>query len=165
MDNCNPYVNINNYDGGRPYELHQNLNVNTNNNFYNALKNIHEHTALSRAFFSRKNIEILHTEIINAVLKVSNNKYNIGKQSESSLEIVMRSMYLQHGKNLPCHIDEQTKVLNKRVLEFCVPNIMTNIKQYIGYINLLKNPCPVPLDKPMSTAGNKELPQQYPGFT
>ena len=164
MSDYKPYVDIKNYDGGRPYELHQNLNVNRNNDFSNALNNIHEQSALSRAFFSRENIDIIHSQIIDNVYKVSNNKYKIGRQSENSLEIIMRSMYLQHGKNLPCHIEEQVELLNKKVLEFCVPNIMTNVTQYIGYINCLKNPCPPPLDKPMATATHKQLPDKFPGF-
>ena len=55
------------------------------------------------------------------------------KQSEEALEIVMRAVSSALKKS-SCKIKQQVKELNTHVLEFCVPNIMTNIKQHIGYV-------------------------------
>ena len=158
-----PFVDIDNYDGGRPFELYQNLGIKTGNNFYNALNNIHEKTPLASAFFSRENIETIHEAIILGVYKASNNKYKIAKQSESSLEIVMRAMYLQHGKNNNENIDMQVKELDKIVVEYCVPNIMTNVTQYIGYINDIKKP-PQIMDMPLDTSNKNKQLQPDVGF-
>lgn len=150
-------LSIKDYSGGVPFELHQNLGVNQNGDFTDSLKNIHQDTDLSRLFFSRTNIDFLQERIISEISKISKNEYKIARQSEEALEIVMRAMYLQHSRNLPCNIKKQVKRLNKFVLEFCIPNILTNIKQYIGYIEDLNKPrgiMPNPID---TSSKNKQL--------
>lgn len=151
MDEYSGRVNISDYSGGVPYDLHQNLGVNQNAGFNDALKNIHNDNHVSRLFFSRVNIDFVQQKIIDEVYKASRDEYKIAKQSEEALEIVMRAMYLQHSRNLPCKIKEQVKELNKHVLDFCVPNIMTNIKQYIGYIRDVNAPRAV-MENPIDTS-------------
>ena len=156
-------VNISDYSGGVPFELHQDLGVNQNSGFSDALKNIHNDTELSRLFFSRVNIDFLQQKIIDEVYKASRDEYKIAKQSEESLEIVMRAMYLQHSKNLPCKIEEQVNELNKYVFDFCIPNIMTNIKQYIGYRNDLEKPRAV-MENPIDTSSRTNQLENNLGF-
>ena len=40
----------------------------------------------------------------------------------------MRSIYLQHSKNNDDKIQEQVRELNGLVLQYCIPNIIVNIK-------------------------------------
>jgi hypothetical protein len=159
----NGRVDTTNYSGGVPFELHQNMGVNQNSGFTDSIKNIHNDNDLSRQFFSRINIDYVQEQIIKGVLRLSGDNYKIGKQSEEALEIVMRAMYLQHGKNLPCKIHEQVAELNKHVLEFCLPNIMTNIKQYVGYLDDLKKPMAV-MENPIDTSNRNNQLENNIGF-
>ena len=51
MDEYSGRVNISDRPGGVPYDLHQNLGVNQNVGFNDALKNIHNDNDVSRLFF------------------------------------------------------------------------------------------------------------------
>ena len=70
----------------------------------------------------------------------------------------MRSIYLQHSKNQPNNIQQQIHELNKLVLDYCIPNIHSSIKQYNGYINDITKQQTV-MDKPQSVTikGDKTL--------
>ena len=67
MDEYTGRVNISDYSGGVPFELHQNMGVNQNAGFTDALKNIHSDNELSNLFFSRVNIDFLQQKIIDEV--------------------------------------------------------------------------------------------------
>ena len=103
-------------------------------------------TDVSSIFFSDKNIELLQYGIRNKILNSTNGKYNIGKQSDIDLKIIMRSIYFQHGKNAPNNINAQVLDLNTRVIEWCVPEILSNIKQSEHYI-MDNITLPIPLDR------------------
>tara|TARA_Y100000591_G_C21699672_1_gene627629 strand:- start:469 stop:972 length:504 start_codon:yes stop_codon:yes gene_type:complete len=163
MDEYTGRVNISDYSGGVPFELHQNMGVNQNAGFTDALKNIHSDNELSNLFFSRVNIDFLQQKIIDEVFKASRDQYKIAKQSEESLQIVMRAMYLQHSRNLPCKIKEQVKDLNRYVLDFCIQNIMTNIKQYIGYVRDVNAPRAV-MENPIDTTTRSNQLEYNLGF-
>ena len=70
----------------------------------------------------------------------------------------MRSIYLQHSPNLKMYIDKQIFFLNKLVVDWCVPNIINEIEQYVGYIKSI-NTMPVPIQHPInvSSAGSRNL--------
>ena len=57
----------------------------------------------------------------------------IGRQSDHDLKVVVRSIYLQYGRNLPTDIVGQVKELNGRVLEWTVNEVLSNLKQYQVY--------------------------------
>lgn len=135
-----------------PFELFQS-GVNDNSaNFNSSIKSIISDSKLSDMFFSRQNIDNLHYEIINRVFIKSNGQFKIGKQSEIQLQIVMRSIFLQEAKHLNCDFRKQISDLNEKVLEFCVPRIMTEINQFLGYKKDV-NTMPVPLDHPQNLSG------------
>ena len=69
----------------------------------------------------------------------------------------MRSIYLQHSKNSSYDLKQQIKQLNKLVLDYCVPNIFTNIDQYKGYAEKISNPhVPLPRSIDTSITGKKQ---------
>jgi len=72
--------------------------------------------------------------------------------------IVMRSIYYQYGKNSADNIREQVLDLNIRVIEWCVPEIISNIKQSIQYLKDIST-LPEPLDRSVlpSKKGTKTL--------
>ena len=92
-----------------------------------------EHSLLSRKFFSRDNINKIQKKIIIDVYDKSNKKYSITTQDENELLIIMRSYYLQYGKNLDTNINSQVETLNNMVINWSIDEIIKNINQYMMY--------------------------------
>ena len=115
-------------------------------------------TRVSSVFFSMDNIYLLQMGIRNKILNDTNGEYNIGRQKDEELKIVMRSIYFQYGKNLENNIVEQVLELNTKVIEWCVPEIISNITQSQKYISDIST-MPVPLERSVlpSTKGTKTL--------
>ena len=63
----------------------------------------------------------------------------------------MRSIYLQNSVNSDSNIQLQIKNLNNLVLDYCIPNILINVTQYIGY---LKNIDTIPNGVPDAISDN-----------
>ena len=152
------FINLDNYNG-TPFELYENNNV--SNNKGNRMTGTFKSTKLSDVFYSQSNIDFLQNSMIEGVFKVSNG-VKIDKQSEDELLIIMRSMFLQHSKNLNINIQEQIQVLNGLVLDYCIPNINGNIKQYNGYIHdITKEQDIMEMPKFVNTKGDKTLMPRY----
>jgi hypothetical protein len=119
--------------GASKYNLFQNQSgiqkLNTN-----IIGNNHMITDVSEAFFTTENQEIIQQAIVSAVYSRSNGQYNIGRQNDNELQVIMSSMYYQHGKNRPTGIVEQINELNGLVIEECVRIIIPNVQQHLGYI-------------------------------
>jgi hypothetical protein len=111
-----------------------------------AITGIHQKTALNELFFSPLNVEALQQGIRNVVAERSNGDYIVGKQSEVELQVVMRAIYLQEARHLRTEIVAQVRELNAKVLEFCVPRIMEEIRMYRYYKNDVSK-LPTPLDR------------------
>lgn len=131
----------------------------TMNNFQvEALYGIQETSQLNQLFFSKKNMENIQNMIRYNVYLKSDKKFIIDKQSDIELEIVMRSIYLQHSPNLPNKTKEQIEYLNKLVSDWCVEQIIPEVNQYIGYIKEIEY-MPLPIDLPLnlSVKGTRAL--------
>jgi hypothetical protein len=131
----------------------------TMNNFQvEALYGIQETSQLNQLFFSKKNMEIVQNMIRYNVYEKSGKKHIIDKQSDIELEIIMRSIYLQHSPNLPNKIKEQIEYLDKLVMEWCVENILPEVDQYFGYIKEIEfMPMPIELPLNLSSKGSRSL--------
>jgi len=103
-------------------------------------------TGVSKLFFSMENISLLQSGIRNKILNDTSGEFNINRQSDDELKIVMRSIYFQYGKNLPENVTEQILDLNTRVIIWCVPQIISNIKQSQQYIKDIST-MPIPLER------------------
>ena len=140
--------------------------INNNGNTYNIKKSIENATeyqtniisrninctGVSKVFFSIENINLLQRGIRNKILNETNGQFNIGRQKDDELKIVMRSIYFQYSKNLPNNINEQVLDLNTRVIDWCVPEIISNIKQTQRYIRDIST-MPVPLERSVLPSG------------
>jgi hypothetical protein len=115
-------------------------------------------TEVSKLFFSLKNIDLLQQGIRNKILNVTNGKINISRQSDDELKIIMRSIYFQYGQNRNENIKEQVLDLNTRVIEWSVPEIISNFKQSQQYIKDIST-LPEPLERSVlpSKKGTKTL--------
>jgi hypothetical protein len=125
--------------------------------YLNATEGIWNDTTLSKAFFSRENIKIIQNAIRRGVYDKSNSQYVIGEQSCDDLKMIMRSIFLQHSKNIPYNIQEQIYELNKLVIAYCVDRIYSEALGYMQYIRDAST-LVVPIDRPVFDKTNdKEL--------
>ena len=94
----------------------------------------------------------------NMVANATEGKEIIGRQSDIELKIIMKAIYLEYGKNQNDNILEQTKDLNKKVLDFAVPRILTEIRQYKEYVKDASS-VHTPMDRSVnvSNKGSKTL--------
>lgn len=131
-----------------------------NNTTYerDAMKNIQHDTPLNQLFFSSKNIENLQCMIRYGVYLQSNKQYTIDNQSESELYVIMRSVFLQHSRNLDTNVKEQIRDLNKLVVLEVVPKILSELQMHYTYMRDISSN-PIPLSHPVneSSAGTKRL--------
>lgn len=132
---------------------------NVKNNFQvEALYGIQETSTLNQLFFSKKNMEHIQDKIRFNVYEKSNKKYIIDKQSDVELEIVMRSIYLQHSPNLPNKTKEQIEYLDGLVVNWCTEKILPEVNQYLGYIKEIEYmPSPIDLPLNLSSKGSRTL--------
>lgn len=116
----------------QPFELYENLNVINKSDQINNIGNFQENK-LSISYFSKENIDFLQNTMISEIYKLTKGT-RISKQSDIELKIIMKSIYLQYGRNMDTNIEEQVQELNKRVLDYSIDNINSNLKQYNQYI-------------------------------
>ncbi len=131
----------------------------TMNNFQvEALYGIQETSQLNHTFFSKANLDIIQNQIRYGVYVNTNKKHIIDRQSDVELEIIMRSIYLQHSPNLPNKIKEQIEYLNGLVVNWCVGTIIPELEQYVGYLKEIEY-MPMPIDLPLnlSSKGSRSL--------
>lgn len=98
---------------------------------------------LSRTFYSAANVDALQDAIRYRVYQATDGLV-IGRQSEQELYIVMRSIYLQYGQNQPTDILGQVRDLNQKVLDYAVPEVLSNVRQFQKYKTDIST-LPVPL--------------------
>jgi hypothetical protein len=118
---------------------------------------------VSNLFFSEKNINFSEKNI-NALqdgirYRIFNETgVTIGRQSDNDLKIIMRSIYLQYSKNLPTKVIEQVRELNKKVLDWSVKEVLSNLKQFQKYKKDVST-MPIPLERSplITTKGTKTL--------
>lgn len=127
---------------------------------YKALGTIQQITPFSRAFFSHKNIQEIQRLIRYKVYVYSDKKYIIDNQDETELVIVMRSQYLSYARvqSEPKFFAQEIERLNELVLKAILPNLLSNIEQYVGYIrDSTENYNPVARPVALSTKGENSL--------
>jgi len=142
-----------------PFVLFSDNGSNLNDVHRTTIRNQIEETPLRRLFFSKQNIDNIQKQIQIEVYERSNSKFSIDRQSDTELEVIMRSYYLQYGRNLPCKLIEQVQQLNKMVLDYCIPNVLGEVSSYIKYKRdiFCSNNNGLFLDKPKHTRMSKQL--------
>lgn len=100
---------------------------------------------LSQVYFSSQNIDALQEGIRYRIWMETDKQYVIGRQSDIELKIVMRSIYYQYAKHDNRPVVAQVRELNKLVLDWVVPEVLSNLKQYIVYKRDAST-LPIPMD-------------------
>lgn len=123
-----------------------------------AIRGIHDKTLLNQLYFSEKNIKNIQNKLRYTVFKMSNEQFTIAPQNEEELSIIMRSIYLQYCRNLPNNIKEQIGELNNIVVDQLAPDLLSNVKQYIKYLEDSNEPWRL-MTRPqnLSSKGSKVL--------
>lgn len=142
-----------------PFLLFQSHHDDYYNMSQDSLKGIQVETVLSKLYFSPENVDIIQKQIILKVFRETDGAYWIEKQNEEDLQVIMRSIFLQHAKHLPYDITNQIRELNNITVDDIVPNVITEINAYYGYLERAFAPRQI-LDWPesASNAGLKTLP-------
>ena len=96
----NGKVNIMGPNLSTKFSMMDKIPINVNTNYQNVLTGNFERSRLSDAYFSKQNIQIIQNGIRKGVYDKSQQKILIDNQPEDQIVTVMRSMYLQHSKNL-----------------------------------------------------------------
>lgn len=115
-----------------------------------------ESSPLSKAFFSKENINIIQNGIRAGVYNMSNQRFVISTQSFDELKIIMRAIFLQHSVNLSNHISQQIKELNDAVYAYAIPRVYGEAQGYIKYVHDTST-LAVPMARPMSSNKEKVL--------
>ena len=112
-------------------------------------------------YFSQTNVDALQHGIRYGVYRDSDGRHVIGRQSDVELAVVMRSVYLEHGRNLQDTEElvlQQVRALNKLVLDYCVPRILGEANMYIRYRHDVSTlPVPLPRGELATTKGDRTL--------
>ena len=114
-------------------------------------------TALSDAFFSRGNIQIIQNGIRAGVYTASRGVYTIGEQDCDELKIIMRSVFLQYSRNLRDDVPGQVHALNEQVLAYAVPQVYGEAVGYMKYrqdVSTLADPIQRPI---LARTNDKQL--------
>lgn len=121
-----------------------------------------ESTPLSDAFFTKRNVATIQESIRTIIYQKSGSKkYEIDDQDADELQIIMRAIFLQYAKNRPYDIDGQVRELNKMIIDWCIPKILSEIDHYLYYLNdVSKMPSPLQHPVHLSSAGTRSLPFQ-----
>lgn len=117
-------------------------------------------SALMKEFFGDRNVKRLQKKIKREIYERSDGKFKMEvDQDKQEVLVIMEQIFADHSRNLPCGIKRQTKRLNEIFIESVIPDMMTAIKQYYGYIKDISTPIE-PIARPMNVnnAGRQTLP-------
>jgi hypothetical protein len=131
--------------------------------FHDAMIGNFTESNLSRAFFSKENIQIIQNGIRAGVYQVSNGEYVIDNQNCDTLKIIMRSTFLQSSTNQPNNITQQIQALNDLVIEYCVKHIYSEARSYIIYKKDVSTMY-TPIDRPTQPDFNNKTLELKPWF-
>jgi len=116
--------------------------------FNGAVRGIHYDTNLSKAYFSHENIQIIQNAIRKGIYDKSNGQYTIAEQNTDTLNIIMRSIFLQNSCNLETNITKQIISLNNLVINYSINQINGEVGGYMKYKNDIST-LAMPMNRPI----------------
>lgn len=112
---------------------------------------------VGHTFFSNDNIKRIQKKIKREFYLRTKREFKLDvDQDEHKLLIAMQSVYAEKGRYLPTHMVRQVKQLNSDLVDYILPDMITEAKQYYGYMRDINQPLK-PIARPMnvSSAGTK----------
>lgn len=113
-----------------------------------------------KLYFSEENIKRIQKKIRREIYDRSYGKFKL-EEDQDVLDLItaMRAVHELYAKDLPSKITRQVKILNEHTVQYVVPDMMTNLKQYYGYLDDIKNPInPIMLPLNVNNAGRRQIP-------
>ena len=95
-----------------PFLLFQSHKDDYYNMSQESLRGVQQETVISKVFFHPKNVDLVQKQLIMEVFRRTGGEFWIEKQDEKDLQVVMRSIYIQHARHLPDNIRGQIRELN-----------------------------------------------------
>jgi len=155
--NSNGRVDIKSPSTQNLFNLYDKIPAHQCTTFRNPLEGMLEETVLSVAYFSTGNLEIIQNAIRKGIYDKTNGQYIIDNQDCDSLKIIMRGVFLEHSANLPYNITQQIEELDKKVINFCIQQIYSELRGYVKYLHDAST-LVVPIAPPiMSSLADKQL--------
>ncbi len=125
-----------------------------------SVNNDRNRNPLSDMFYSRENMKRIQKMIKKEVYIRTRHAFKLDEdQDESDLMVSMNAVFLENAKFLPFKIKQQVKELNRRAIDYIVPDMIVNLKQSYMYIKEINSPLQM-MPRPMNVnnAGRKTLP-------
>ena len=122
-----------------------------------------EESALAVRFFSKENIDLLQSEIAKQVYMMSGNKYQIDRQDDVQLKLIMRSYYMQFARHNDHRIDEEMTELNARVVGYASGKVFSEVSFYKYYIKDLEE-FPEPIHSPLNVNLRGTKNNEFTGY-
>lgn len=112
---------------------------------------------VAKLYFSLTNIKRIQKKIKREIYNRSHGKFKLLEdQNVLDLLQVMRTIYKEDARDLPTDIVRQVKILNEKTVQYVAPDMITNLKQYYGYLADIKNPInPLPAPLNVNNAGRR----------
>jgi hypothetical protein len=160
LQSSQKYIDYRNNNTDGYYEKYQQSSTVNYDRARQATQGFFEKNHITVVFFSDENMKRIQKKIKEEVIRRTKGQYQLDEdQDESDLTIVMRAVYLDKCKNLPGETVRQVKLLNQQTVDYIVPDLISNVKQYFGYIKDINQPLQViPLPLASNGAGRKLLP-------
>lgn len=113
-------------------------------------------------FMSPANIDSVHDGIRYQVYLRSNHRHVIDRQSDTEVVAIMRSVFLQHGRNTTCKDGgadiAEVRRLNSIVIDYSVERILAEIDIYLTYRKDIQQlPTPMTRGEFASNKGTRSL--------
>lgn len=162
----NTNKHTNNFDWGKArysedaHDMYQEAHDFTGSGYLAGMENVFHDEPVGKLFFSSKNVVRLQKQIKDSIYEKTNHQYKLEEdQSSSDLLVAMRGVYMEQGEYKPTNIVHQVKVLNKKLVDYVVPDMISGIKQHYAYQKDINEPLK-PIDRPMNVcnAGRRTLP-------
>jgi hypothetical protein len=118
-------------------------------------------------YFSNENVNRIQSKIKKEISDRTNGKYAVDvDQNIEDLLVVMGHIMIEDGQFLLAKIVKQVKSLNKKVVDYVVPDMINEISQNYGYQQEINKPLQ-PMMRPMNVnnAGRKTLPSMTTMWT
>ena len=117
-------------------------------------------TEAGTIFFSKENKKRIQKMIKKEVYERTNKKFKLeAEQDDRDLTYMMEIVYSEHALNKDEQVIRQVKLLNKKLIEFIIKDIICSIEQNYSYILEINSPIK-PMMRPMNVnkTGRKILP-------
>jgi len=152
----NGRISLDPKENGTPFFIQDMIPKNEKTNYSNATQYMFTPTLLSETYFSLENIEIIQNAIRAKIFEKTNKKYIIDKQDYDQLKIIMRSIFLQNSVHKNNNIKEQIMALNDIVIDYCVPQVYSELLAYVKYKEDIST-LAVPIDHPIHLSVDKTV--------